>query len=100
MRFNRKGLAVMLATSAVGVAVPAGSASAAPVVTGGLVNVTITDVLSQNQVIAQVPIGVAATVCDVNAAVLAAQRKTGGAECTATSDQDTSALPGPFRPIG
>ena len=62
-------------------------ASAAPVVTGGLVNVTLTDVVdvNDNQVIVQVPISVAAAVCDVNVAVLAAIEDTGDSFCTATS---------------
>jgi hypothetical protein len=63
------------------------TASAAPVVTGGLVNVTLVDVLSHNEVAVQVPIGIAANVCDVNAAVLlAAVRDTGSAMCDATAD--------------
>jgi len=59
----------------------------------GLVNVNVSDVLNDldldllnntlNNNTVQVPIGVAATVCDVNANVLAAQRKAGGASCTA-----------------
>jgi len=72
---------------------------------GGLVTVQVTDVeilknslnnndvdvlnnlLNNNQVSVpvnlQVPIGIAATVCDVNANVLAQQLKGGGATCTA-----------------
>lgn len=38
----------------------------------------------------QVPIGLAAAICDVNANVLAAQRKTSGYQCTAKNN--TSAL--------
>jgi spermidine/putrescine-binding protein len=57
----------------------------------GLVNVNVSDVLNDldllnntlNNNTVQVPIGVAATVCDVSANVLAAQRKAGGATCTA-----------------
>lgn len=65
------GAAGMLAAGSVGLATPA---QAAPVFTGGVVNVTIVDLLdaNNNQVIAQVPIGVAAAVCDINVAVLAA----------------------------
>ena len=67
-----------------GVAAPA---QAAPVVTGGLVNVTLVDVvdITGNQVILQVPISVAAAVCDVNVAVLAAVQDTGDSFCEATS---------------
>jgi len=46
-------------------------AQAAPVVTGGLVNVTITDVLNDNQVQVAVPINVAAAICGVSVNVLA-----------------------------
>lgn len=66
---------------------------------GGLVDVTVQDVsilnnfLNDAQIAAlnelnvpitvQVPVGVAANVCDVSANVLAQQRKNGTAECTA-----------------
>jgi spermidine/putrescine-binding protein len=68
---------------------------------GGLVNVTIQDVSILNNflngaqvaalndlavpVTVQVPIGVAAAVCDVNANILAAQKKTGAPACDAKS---------------
>jgi hypothetical protein len=68
---------------------------------GGLVDVTVQDVsilnnfLNDTQVAAlnnldvpvtvQVPVGVAATVCDVSANVLAKQKKTGDAACDAKS---------------
>jgi hypothetical protein len=68
---------------------------------GGLVNVTIQDVSILNNflngaqvaalnnlgvpVTVQVPIGVAAAVCDVNANVLAAQKKTAAPTCDAKS---------------
>ena len=79
--------AVSLFASGMVVAGVAAPASAAPVVTGGLVNVTLVDVLdvNDNQVILQVPISVAAAVCDVNVAVLAAIRDTGDSFCEATS---------------
>jgi spermidine/putrescine-binding protein len=62
----------------------------------GLVVVNVQDVIddialdlnvdvSQIPVTVQAPIGVAANVCDVNANVLAAQRRDGGAECDAES---------------
>ena len=68
--------------------VPAAAASAQPVVTGGLVNVTIIDFADVNveDVTVQLPVAVAANVCDVNAAVLlAAIEDTGTAECDATA---------------
>lgn len=69
-------------------------ASAAPVVTGGLVNITVTDVLNDNQVNVQVPIGIAANVCGVNANVLATQTISQPVDCTASTTQD---LPVAFR---
>jgi hypothetical protein len=67
----------------------------------GLVDVTVQDVSILNNflngaqiaalnnigvpVTVQVPVGVAANVCGVNANVLAKQKKTGDATCTATS---------------
>lgn len=63
----------------------------------GLVNVTLGDVVlseiakninveaSQIPVTVQVPVGVAATVCGVNANVLAQQKNAGDAACEATS---------------
>lgn len=87
MRRTKKLVASMFATGvlATGVALP--TASAAPVITGGLVNVTLVDVLSHNEVAVQVPVGIAANVCDVNAAVLLASvRDTGSATCDATAD--------------
>jgi hypothetical protein len=74
--------ALIAATVAGGLAVPATAASAAPVITGGLVNVTIVDVLSGNQVTAQVPITVAANICDVTVAVLTADLQDGSADCS------------------
>lgn len=74
------------------------TSASAQLVGGGLVVVNISNVannlardldvsVSNIPVTVQVPVGVAATVCDVNANVLAQQRKTGGATCTA---QNTS----------
>jgi hypothetical protein len=81
----RKFVAALFSTAimAVTVAAPAG---AQPVITGGLINITLVDVLNDNQVNVQVPIGIAANVCDVNAAILlAAVRDTGSATCEATA---------------
>jgi hypothetical protein len=63
-------------------AIPAAPALAQPVVTGGLVNVTIVDVLSGNEVSLQVPITVAANVCDVSVAVLAEDLRNGPVDCS------------------
>lgn len=85
-RFVRRAL---VGTVAAGAAlVPATAASAQPVVTGGLVNVTIIDFADVNveDVTVQLPVAVAANVCDVNAAVLlAAIEDTGEANCDATA---------------
>ncbi len=82
--------AIVAATFAGALAVPSHAASAAPVVTGGLVNVTIVDVLSGNQVAVQVPVSVAANICDVSVAVLARDLSDGAATCS--NDQQTITL--------
>jgi hypothetical protein len=64
------------------VALPALPASAAPVITGGLVNVTIVDLVSGNQITAQVPVSVAANICDVSVAVLTQDLRDGTADCS------------------
>lgn len=57
---------------------------------GGLVNVTVTDVLNNNQTSVQIPLDVAANVCGVNVNVLSAQLAgAGNATCTATGGQQT-----------
>ena len=53
-------------------------------------NLNISDVNVLRNVQVQVPVGLAAAICDVNANVLAQQRKTGGSKCTAVNQ--TSAL--------
>ena len=88
-------LAIALTAGAVSVgAVAAPAASAQPVVTGGLVNVTITDAVSHNQINAQIPIGVAANVCGVQANVLAQGNFQSPVDCTA---HNTAELPVAFR---
>ncbi len=64
-------------------------AAAAPVITGGLVNVTVTDVLNNNTVTIQVPIAVAANLCDIAVNVLATQFKNGTPSCTAVASATT-----------
>jgi hypothetical protein len=62
----------------------AAPASAAPVITGGLVNVTIVDAIDIDRTTVQLPVAVAANVCDVDVAVLlAAIEDTGSANCNA-----------------
>jgi hypothetical protein len=70
----------------VALAAPAG---AAPVVTGGLVNVTLVDVVdvNDNNISVQVPIGVAANVCNVSVALVFAAAGNDDAVCTARNNQ-------------
>jgi hypothetical protein len=84
---NRLIKRALIATTFAGaVVVPATTASAAPVITGGLLNVTITDVLSGNQVTAQVPVSVAANICGVPVSVLATGLTSGPVSCNNTAD--------------
>jgi hypothetical protein len=71
---------------AAGVALP--TASAQPVITGGLVNITVFDVLNNTDVNVQVPIGVAANVCGVQANVLAQGGIQEPVDCTSSTTQD------------
>jgi hypothetical protein len=71
------------------------AAAADPIFQDGLVNVVIEDtnviVAPQTEVGVQVPVGVAANVCDVNVAVLATLVDAGGVECDSTVNQRTEA---------
>jgi hypothetical protein len=78
--------AVVLGAAALSLGVVAGPAAAAPNTQEGLVNVLVEDVT------VQVPITVAANVCDVNVAVLA-QLADDARQCTATADSTASAGP-------
>jgi len=78
-RQERRGGAECTAT-AESIATPGNGSGGGPTNQQGLVNVNISDV----DVL--VPIGIAANVCDVNAAILAEQIRQGGAECTATAE--------------
>jgi hypothetical protein len=60
-----------------------------------LINIFVTDVLNNNQVNVQVPIGVAANVCGVQANILAQGGVQEPVDCTAATTQD---LPVEFRP--
>lgn len=86
-QINRSRLAIFASVCALSAA-GATSAQAAPVVTGGLVNVTLSDVVdvNNNHVIAQVPIGVAANVCGINANVIV-QNPAATSSCETTVDQ-------------
>ncbi|SNS12240.1 Small secreted domain [Geodermatophilus saharensis] len=82
-----KRSAFCLAASAALVTGTAGIAGAQPLITGGLVNVTLVDVLSGNEVAVQIPIGVAANVCGVSVGVLAELANTGDVRCEGTVEQ-------------
>jgi hypothetical protein len=101
LRSTRARIALATATAAlaVGAATPASGAIVAGNLVGVGVDVNNNNVLDQNEVVAQVPVGVAANVCGVNAAVLAQQRNQGSTGCTATSDA-IATVPGPFQPKG
>ena len=71
--------------AATGVIGASGAADAQPVTQQGLVNVNLTDTS------VQVPIAVAANVCDVNVAVLVDELTDGTAPCTASAEP-TSAV--------
>jgi hypothetical protein len=89
--------ATAVATGALALGVVAAPSAASPVITGGLVNVTITDVLNNNTVTVEVPVSVAlqlaANVCDVTVGVLAQDLHTGPASCsTATQSIDITQI--------
>jgi hypothetical protein len=81
-------LLAVVAMMVVATAMPVMAApKSGPVVTGGLVNVTIVDAVDADRTTLQVPIAVAANVCDVDINVLAADLADDGqANCTATAD--------------
>jgi hypothetical protein len=90
-----KRILALLSVSALMVVLTAMPAMAQPLFTGGLVNVNITDVLTGNEVAVQIPIGVAANVCGVQANVLARGGVQEPIDCTASTTAD---LPVAFRP--
>jgi hypothetical protein len=69
-----------------GPAVPA--LAQGPVVTGGLVNVTVTNVLNNNTVQVAIPVDAAANICNVSVNVIASLVANGGT-CTARSGNQT-----------
>jgi hypothetical protein len=60
-----------------------------------LINIVVVDVLNNNEVAVQVPIGVAANVCGIQANVLAQGGVQEPVDCTSSTTQD---LPVAFRP--
>jgi hypothetical protein len=85
-----KRILAVLMTTALMVMMMAMPASAA------LVNAVLIDVVdvNGNTIVAQVPVGVAANLCDINAAVLVDRFQDGAGECTATADSQASNGPG------
>ncbi len=85
---------VRAAVFAGALAVPmAATTSAQPLVTGGLVNVTVVNVannlLRNSNVSLGAALAIAANVCDVNVNVLARQLRDGGATCQNAVDRTT-----------
>jgi len=82
----RNASASVVATAAL-VGAFAMPATSAPLVTGGLVNITLVNVLNNIEIITRnnvslgAALGIAANVCDVNVNVLAQQLRSGGATC-------------------
>jgi hypothetical protein len=85
----------LISVTAMMLAMSAMPAMAAPLFTGGLVNINVTDVLTNNDVAVQVPVGVAANVCGLSVGVLAELAGQGPVDCTSSTTQD---LPVAFRP--
>jgi len=90
MRKPRRLLASLFASGLLAFGVAAPTAGAQPVIGGGLVNIQIVDVLNNNEVNVQVPIGVAANIAanvcvgELQVGVLASQLARGGTvECVA-----------------
>jgi hypothetical protein len=87
MRRTKRLAASLFASGLLAVGVGAPAASAQPNIVvgpGGLVNVQIVDAVDIGDVTVQLPVSVAANVCDVDVAVLlAAIEDTGSATCTA-----------------
>ena len=97
----RKLFATLFLTAALAVGATAPTASAQPVITGGLVNITVVDVLNNNTVTLDrtvnvaLALGIAANVCDVTVGVLAQQLNTGSATCQNTLDGFTATITQP-----
>ena len=74
-----------VATLGIGGVFLAAPASAAPPAQSGLVNVNVSDLA------VQIPIGIAANICDVNVAVLVQALADGAAPCNASTNPDATA---------
>jgi hypothetical protein len=88
MRRTKRFVASLFASGllAAGAALPAAAApQGGPVVTGGLVNVTIVDAVDVNHNTVQLPISVAANVCGTTVALLSDTDADGMLDCTAVA---------------
>jgi len=79
LRSGKARLAALVATGALSLAIAGPAVGAQNQAGDSLVNVQLGDI------VAQLPIGIAANVCDVSANVLAAQNKLGPATCEAVT---------------
>ncbi len=88
---KRAAAAVML-TGALSAGITLPASAAGPVITGGLVNVTLTNIANNNQVTVTIPIQAAANICGVSVAVLSAalNNTNGPVDCTASPSQGTA----------
>jgi hypothetical protein len=84
LRRSKLLVATVVATTAFAVGATPASAQQQE----GLVNIIVSDVTIQ------VPVSVAANLCDINVAILATQERVGGAECEADAESTASAGPG------
>ena len=79
----RRRVITVLAAAAMSMGLMAGPAAAQPLFTGGLVNVTVNDVIDVENVRLGVGIAIAANICGVNVAALAQEfTQTGTGDCT------------------
>jgi hypothetical protein len=95
MRFAKLATAAALTVGSV--AMTTTQAHAQPVVTGGLVNVTIVDVIDDITVTIEdinvaAAVAIAANVCDTNVNLLARQFRAGDTTCTNPTDGATATI--------
>lgn len=95
IRSTKMRLVALVTSGMLAIGLAAAPASAAPgVVSGGVVNVTVVDAVDINNNTVQVPIGIGANVCGIQANVLAQMISQGqSVDCDATNNQ----LPVAFR---
>ena len=93
IRSRKTRVSTVLATAAVSLGIMAGPAAAQNQgQQNGLVNIAVVDVLNNNQVAVQVPIGVAANVCGVNVGIIQENRNSPlAADCASSTDPSANA---------